>query len=219
MLRSLVCLLCLWCGMAQAGAWPRTKDTGFVSATARFVWPNDLSVTKPQSTYLTLYTEYGLTDRLTVGLDLGHSVSGDSKMVGFVRLPLPAPDGWAFAGELGFGNIAGETVVRPTLSVGRGLAGPHGSGWLSLDATVEYGLGTGHSDVKLDATWGSALPGNRKLILQVQGGTPHGQPTFLRLAPSVVTPLPRDMYGEFGVTVGLAGRTGLGLLFGLWRDF
>lgn len=220
MLRVIICVFCVaMAGDLQAGAWPRDKGAGFVSATARFVWPRDLSTSKPESTYLTLYTEYGLTERMTVGLDLGHSVSGENKMVGFVRLPLPAPQDWAMAAELGFGNIAGETVVRPTLSVGRGISGRHGAGWLSLDATVEYGLGTGQSDVKLDATWGSALPRDRKLILQVQSGTPHGEPSFLRLAPSVVTPLPTGLYGELGVTVGLAGNTGLGVLIGLWRDF
>lgn len=219
-LRCLLVALCLsGASPAVAGPWPREDGAGFFSATARFVWPYDAQGGAARNTYLTLYSEYGLTDRLTGGLDLGHSVSGDSKMIAFLRLPLPAPEGWAMATELGFGSIAGETVFRPTLSVGRGLDGPRGAGWISLEGTVEYGLGTGETDLKLDATWGQALPGDRVLIFQVQGGQPAGEPAFLRLAPSLVTPLRGGLRAEVGVTVGLAGNTGLGLLFGLWRDF
>lgn len=214
----LVVLICWLSGAAHAGAWPREQGTGFASAAARFVWPRDLSVTRPESTYLTLYLEYGLTERLTLGLDLGHSVSGDGKAVGFVRLPLARRGDWVMAAEIGAGVIAGQKVLRPGLSVGRGLQGKHGGGWLSADALVEIDQ-IGGLDAKMDVTWGMALPRDRTLILQVQTGIPGDRDPFLRLAPSLVTPLPGGLKAEIGATLGLSGDNGVGLMFGLWREF
>ena len=66
-------------GHASAGAWPREEGSLFVSSLARLSWPQDTTTWtsyEPTGEYYTLYVEYGLTERLTVGLDLGRAISG-----------------------------------------------------------------------------------------------------------------------------------------------
>lgn len=218
MLRLLIILL-LFASPVHSGAWPREQGTSFATGTVRLVWPRDLSTSKPQSTYVTLYYEYGLTDRLTLGLDLGHSVSGDGKTTGFLRVPLTVNSNWVAAVELGGGLINDRQVLRPSLSLGRGLSGRHGAGWLSVDSSLEIDLSDGATDMKVDMTYGTTLPKGRKLILQVQTGVEAGQNPFVRLAPSIVTPLRNGLQIEAGVTLGLTDNTGIGMMFGLWRDF
>lgn len=215
----LIVALCLLAGPLCAGAWPRERGTGFVSAAVRLAWPGPLSSTPPQPGYQTVYAEYGLTDRLTAGVDLGRSVSGQSKLVAFLRYPLPVRGDWRSAVELGLGQIDGEPVLRPGVSLGRGTQNAHGFGWLSVDTVAEYGLRRNAIDWKLDATYGVALPRDRKLILQVQSGLPAGRKGFVRLAPSAVFPISKTFSAEVGVTIGLAGDRGTGMMVGLWSQF
>ena len=65
----------LWTGGALAGAWPREPGHGFVSAglevtALRGEW-NDGDVAPQLDGYRTLYAEFGLTPRLTAGIDSG----------------------------------------------------------------------------------------------------------------------------------------------------
>lgn len=206
-------------GAAQAGAWPRDKGSLFATATIRLAWPQDIATwtsTNPTQVYRTIYLEYGLTRKVTLGLDLGRAVSGAGKTVAFVRYPLRDRDtGPAISGQMGIGRIAGAQVVRPGLSVGWGL--PHG--WLSLDGIAEVGLKDGTTDYKLDVTWGRNLPRDRKLIVQLQTGDTHADPPFARIAPSFVMPINRRVRMEGGVAWGLAGDTAMGVTFGLWSEF
>ncbi|MEC3861936.1 hypothetical protein VK792_11635 [Mesobacterium sp. TK19101] len=215
----LIGMLCLLAGSLQAGAWPRDRGTGFASLAGRLTWPGDLSSARPELGYQTAYAEYGLTDRLTGGLDLGRSVSGDLKLIGFLRYPLRERGNWRSAVELGVGQIDGEPVLRPGLSLGRGTRNAHGYGWLSVDTVAEYGLRSKAIDWKLDATHGFALPRDRKLIVQIQTGLPAGRSAFARLAPSLVFPLGKRFSAEAGLTIGLAGDSGIGMMIGLWSDF
>lgn len=206
-------------GDAHAGAWPRAKGGTFASASVRLSWPQDVTTwtsTAPTDDYRTLYIEHGLTDRITLGLDFGHGVSGARKGVVFVQLPLRNRDnGPKVSAQLGLGRIRDETVLRPGLSVGWGLP----NGWLSFDSVAEWHVDSQSSDVKLDATWGHNLPGGRKLILQVQTGQEEDDPYFIRLAPSLVTPLGKYLKLEGGGTWGLTGDMSMGVMFGLWAEF
>ena len=219
MLRILALLLSILALPASAGPWPQDKGRSFASASLRLVWPEDLRSAQPESTYLTLYFEHGVTERLTVGLDLGHSVSGQGKSMVFARSPLPAPGDWVAAAEIGLGLVEGAQVVRPGLSVGRGLRMAHGWGWVSADMQLEHRWQSGGTDLRLDLTLGTPLPRDRKLILQLQTGRQEGDPAFARLAPSMVMPLPNGLKLEAGGSVGLTGRNGLGLMVGLWHSF
>lgn len=215
----LTACLALPCDPAQAGAWPREAGTGFALVSGRVAWPQNLqhwTSYAPTEDYQTLYLEYGLTDSWTLGMDFGRSVSGEGKLVGFLQYPLRNRDrGPKVTAQLGFGEISGNSVLRPGLSVGWGL----NRGWLSFDALAEMQATDDVIDYKLDATWGRNLPNDFKVIFQVQTGLEQDDPPFVRLAPSVVTPLGERTKAEFGLTWGLTGDSSMGLMFGLWRDF
>ncbi|CUH75370.1 hypothetical protein [Tropicibacter naphthalenivorans] len=218
--RVVVLIFCLLTAVqAQAGAWPRTKGTGFGSAAVRLSWPQNIqhwTSAMPTQQYYTLYLEYGLTDRVTLGLDLGRSVSGAAKTVAFVQMPIRNKDsGPKISGQLAFGRVAGDMVIRPGLSLGWGLQ----KGWFSVDSVAEIHLPDKKTDYKLDITWGRNLPRDRKLILQLQTGDTAEDPPFARFAPSYVRPLKGKYQLETGVTVGLIGDSSMGIKFGLWADF
>src|SRR6056297_663813 len=122
---------------ACAGAWPRAQGDGFGSVSVRLGWPQDVetwSSLEPTQDYSTIYLEYGLTDKLTLGADIGHSVSGSGKTVLFLQWPLRQTDsGMQASAQLGVGLISGTRVVRPGLSVGWGLE----TGWISVDLVAE----------------------------------------------------------------------------------
>ncbi|MBN9886895.1 hypothetical protein I6N89_06265 [Pelagibaca abyssi] len=202
-----------------AGAWPRAEGRVFISSAVRLFWPQDIddwTSRKPSSQYYTFYAEYGLTERLTLGLDLGRSVSGDGKTVVFARLPLRARDtGLRIAAELGLGVIDKEPVLRPGLSLGLGLK----NGWLSAEGLSEISRHTGAADHKLDLTWGWNLPQNRKFLLQMQTGLPHGKKPFARLASSIVLPVTPLVSAELGGTWDLTGSETFGVIMGVWSAF
>ena len=62
----------------DAGAWSRSKGEGFTMTSIQVTAP---SVTKPASYYYSNFSEFGLTESITFGADLGHSVSGESKLI------------------------------------------------------------------------------------------------------------------------------------------
>lgn len=177
-------------GQASGGAWPREEGSLFVSSLARLSWPQDITTWtshEPTGEYYTLYVEYGLTDRLTVGLDLGRAISGGGKDVAFLRMPLGRADRrLKLAGELGLGQIEGDMVLRPGLSLGLGL----GHGWLSADGLAEISLGSGETDLKLDLTWGLTLWDERKLIVQLQTGSKAATRPSSALSPPSCSPSP-----------------------------
>ncbi|MFZ7092191.1 hypothetical protein [Primorskyibacter sp. 2E233] len=220
-LRALLsCLILIFCAtVAQAGAWPREKGHGFVSTAVRLSWPQNLSHwTSPNPTeqYYTAYLEYGLTDKVTLGFDLGRSVSGDGKTVGFLQWPLRSADkGPKISAALGLGRIGEQIVLRPGLFIGWGL----NKGWLTIDSTAEYQIENALTDYKMDITWGRNLARDRKLILQLQTGKPAVDPAFVRLAPSIVVPMGKRAKLETGGTLGLVGDTSMGLKIGLWTEF
>ena len=202
----------------MAGAWPREKGHGFLSAASRISAP---AWDGPRSIYSTTYLEYGLGRRLTAGFDIGHGISGLGKAIVFLRKSLPETDGGhVFAAELGLGLIAGEPAVRPGLSYGRGFDRRNGgSGWFSVESVAEIRLDSGQTDYKADFTFGFNHGGGHKSIFQLQTGVSQGDPSFIRAAPSVVMRMGRKSHLELGLTAGIVGDTHYGVKLGLWRHF
>ncbi len=217
----LLAIAILWLGVvtATAGAWPREQGGVFASATVRLSWPQDMVKARsfePTGGYRTLYLEYGLTNRLTVGLDLGRSVSGRRKTVVFGRIPIRNRDtGIKAAFQLGLGTIDDRQIIRPGISLGWGLE----NGWIAADAVAEMRVESGEADLKLDVTWGRNLGKGRKLILQMQMGDPVDDPSFARFAPSIVFPLNDMISLETGAAWGIVGDNTFGLKVGLWTQF
>ncbi|MCC1492827.1 hypothetical protein J1C49_09420 [Cognatishimia sp. F0-27] len=213
-------LLAMICAdAARAGAWPREQGTWFLSGSVTLGWPQDMTTaTSPEPTqqYNALYIEYGLSDRLTLGLDLGRSVSGGGKTIAFLQYPLRNQDtGLKAAVQIGLGTIDEAPVIRPGFSLGWGYE----RGWFSADGVAEFGIQTQETDWKLDVTLGRRLNRDRKLILQMQMGAPSSDPPFARFAPSIVFPLNERLKLETGGVWGVTGDTQMGLKIGLWAEF
>ena len=205
-------------GAVRAGAWPRDKGHSFV-ATASQV--SATSLAGPVASYSTVYIEHGLGRNLTLGADFGHGISGKGKAVIFLRKSLPErPGGHRLAIELGLGAIAGEAALRPGFSYGRGLTRRGGKGgWISVETTAEIRLDSGRTDFKADFTLGLNHGDRLKTILQLQTGISQGDPSFIRLAPSLVLRTGPAAHIEIGAAAGLVGDDSYGLKLGFWRDF
>ena len=200
--------------VVQAGAWLRAPGEGLAVASIYAGAPR----TQP---YAGLYTEFGLTPALTGGVDAGRAVSGSTKAVAFLRraLPVPGDTGARAAAELGLGRVAGQPVLRPGLSLGYGLDGRLGRGWMAVDAVAEIGLQRRTVDIKTDVTVGLRLGEGRKAMVQLQTGQSAGDPRFARLVPSLVTELRPGLHLELGLTHALRGPSRTGAKVALWRAF
>ncbi|MBU2983444.1 hypothetical protein KO498_16685 [Lentibacter algarum] len=216
MFRALLLFLAI-ASTAHAGAWPRGKGNGFAMVSFQ-VTASGLG--GPVSYYTGSFVEYGLTDKLTLGSDVGHGVSGSSKALIFISYPIGViNDKHRFAAEIGVGRIAGNTVVRPGFNYGRGIKNRFGEGWVTLDTLFEHHLGEGHTDVKLDFTFGLNHGRGFKSMLQLQAGKQRGDPGFLRLAPSFAMPIGQKMHFELGFSSSLRGPSEYGIKAGVWRKF
>lgn len=214
------CLMAFCASQCAAGAWPRAEGSAFVSLSHRVGISTTYPLTTPLTQYTALFFEYGLTDRLTLGIDAGRSVSGASKMVLFAGWPVLQTDAGHVVGvELGLGQIEGEIVFRPALSYGYGFQRRGLSAWIAIDGAAEMLPDKSDADFKLDLTYGLAWPSGIKAYTQLQTGQPHDEDPFARIAGAVVLPNRLGISTEFAVEYGLYGDDSLQFKFGLWREF
>lgn len=211
MVRLAMILWLVLTGPALAGAWPRGKGNVFVAGSTYVM---------SSGAYTGLYAEWGVTDRLTLGLDLGRGVSGQDKAVAFVQAPLMRPvAGHRFAWQIGAGVIAGDTVIRPGLSWGKGIDWAGRPGWVALDMVAEMRTETLAIDAKTDLTLGVSISDARKIMLQFQSGVQFGDDPFLRIVPSMTFALSDHARLEIGLSHSLRGASDSGLKIGVWLSF
>ncbi|MDO6584893.1 hypothetical protein Q4543_05130 [Salipiger sp. 1_MG-2023] len=206
-------------GSVQAGAWPREKGTWFASGLVRLSWPQDRETwvsAAPSDRYSSVYVEYGPSEKITLGLDIGRPLYGTGKDIAFLRYPLRADDRpLKIAAELGFGRIEGQTVLRPGLMLGYGWK----HGWLAADALAEIPVQTRAPDFKLDMTFGLNLPKDFKVMAQLQTGKPYLRAPDAKIEASLVVPIYRSLSAQLGGSWGLIEDETMGLTFGLWNEF
>ncbi|GGE46828.1 hypothetical protein GCM10011360_37570 [Primorskyibacter flagellatus] len=203
---------------AQANAWMRETGRSFLSFSVQS------TVNGPDfGNYASLFYEYGLSEKLTLGLDAGRNIAtGDTTGIVFLRTPLPLDTGKSvFALELGLGAVdAGGSLtatLRPGLSWGRPYDAPWGNGWLGVDATyARYASGGGLG--KIDATFGINHPNGNLTIAQIQFSAPSGGGNTLALAPSHVIKLSERSFLELGAVHEFRNGT-TALKAGLWTVF
>lgn len=219
-MRRVLLLICL-CGllaalpvrMAQAGPWPRGKGDTFLS----FSWERDILHDRG---YATLYGEYGLSDRLTLGLDIGAGPGGLDKAITFARIPFAqAPGGMRLALELGTGVQDSRPVLRPAMSFGRGIDIAGRSGWLVLDIRATVFQDRFDTAWESDLTLGLDTTARIKTTLQLQAGQPAQGDAYLKLAPSWVIQGPPGRHIEIGVVTGLRNSRALAAKIALWHEF
>lgn len=223
MTRIAALALVIFVGGAQqslAGAWPRTKGTGFAA--------NSITATESKDFTGTLYAEYGLTDRLTLGLDVTGEIdpfgviTGDGTL--FLRWPLSAPDAtnkWAM--HFGLGARYQDLLFLPSAEValawGRGIQWGRRYGWLAVDASYNVAKSPALATTKIDATFGMGLGETTKGMLQFFS-TREGDDFTVKLAPSLLyspKSAPYTLQVGFEVPVNYEDDTALKL--GLWFDF
>lgn len=216
------CVALLLAAPAAAGAWLEQRATGFAAASATYRHAQG-----QHSSELGYYGAYGLTPRLTLGVDLNRSTGRSGHALVFARLPLLGEGANRLAAELALGGNqrAGQWLMmqRLTLSYGRGFqTGAGRGGWLAVDAGYELRSAGVESNWKLDATLGlnPATASSRTApMLQLEVSKPVGGRQTLSLIPSLRVQLP----GKRELVVGLEHRSGgqrsLGLRLGLWQRF
>ncbi|MBT9384532.1 hypothetical protein KM176_11735 [Pseudooceanicola sp. CBS1P-1] len=197
-----------------AGAWPRGKGKTFSAGAIRIF---GLGTPGRLTQSFTYFHEYGLSDRWTLGADIGGAISGLDKMVVFVSHPLLTFGQTRTAADLGVGSVSGHPVVRPGFSIGRGLEYP--PGWAVMETAVEYFLDTGVYDWKVDFTFGVAPADHPKTYLQLQTGKSHQDPVFARLAVSMAIPLRKDFLLDLGGSAALRNSDPYRLKIGFWKTF
>ncbi len=160
----------IWVGIllassAQAGPWLRAAGEGFLSFSV------ETPVSESGQSFATTYVEYGLSDKVTLGFDLGGHETELYKAVAFAKMAFGRPDATLkIAAELGIGTADHETVLRPGLSIGRGFSLGDFSGWMSIDTLANIEIDTSDTAVTTDITVGLNLSDRTKLLVQLQSG-------------------------------------------------
>ncbi len=181
--------------------------------------------------FTSLYFDYGLSDRLTFGIDAGRENVPDTfQWILFLALAVSPPE-WRLkaAIELGAGqrqfpetddrNDGRETVLRPGLSLGMGFESWLGPSWAALDLRLEHR--TRHADTvrKADLTVGVAPTEKALVYLQAQYSEYPDVDAKLRLVPTYVRRLTENISVEAGLLYDVFGDDRIGFRTGLWLEF
>lgn len=218
---ALCCVLCVLAPCVSAGAWPRGEGKVFISASGSFTWPEGRALELPDI-YGSNFLEYGLIDRVTLGLDLGSAdiTRADRlKAVGFARYTLTRPDAPnQFAIDAGLGQLNGASVVRLGVSYGRGFQSFGLNSWISIEAHSLYDPKGRAFTSSLDATYGVGLA-RGKLMAQISGYRSFDHAQSLSITPSYVLDLGKGRHLEIGSRIGLRGVPDPALKIGIWQEF
>ncbi|OED49034.1 hypothetical protein AB838_08720 [Rhodobacteraceae bacterium (ex Bugula neritina AB1)] len=208
------CLAILLAPPAAGGAWLETPGHGFASASA--IYRQTDSGAQQELRY---YGAYGITPKLTLGVDLNQAGKLSGHALVFARLPLHEGARYRLAAETAIGGnkYHGQWLMmqRATLSYGRGFA----SGWLAIDAAYELRNSGLDRAWKLDATLGLNRPGKPAPMLQVETSKPEGGSFSYTLTPSLRVPLVSGRELVMGLEHRNAAQSSLGLKLGLWQKF
>ena len=204
----------------SAGPWLRAPGTAFSAVTTEIAPPKPTAFASdlPVDFYSSVYAEYGLTHRITIGLDGGTDGFGNGQALAFIRLPLFESDYGRAAADLGVGARWSLTeitpILRPGLSWGRELNLLGRSGWTSLDATLAIPTQGARLIPKLDAMIGLDVGKRMKLMLGL---------TLERPAPTLSPAIAYRLGKAFHVTAGLELRRDKthphAVSIGCWQEF
>lgn len=174
-------------GPALAGAWPREEGAFFVAAGGNVVLFGDAA--RPVYYDPTLYLEYGLTPRVTVGIDGYTADKGTAgSLLGFVSLSFGSLDRPArtavsvAAGATRIPTGVTEPTARLGLHWGRGLE----RGWMSADYTMTFGTVLDRFQEKLSLTRGHHFSDNWTGVLTAEAGLGLELDFYAKISPSLV---------------------------------
>lgn len=219
MLRGFLFLMLL-SSQSHAGAWPREEGETFLSFGGNVALFGE--AVRPVYYDPTIYLEYGLTPRLTIGID---GFTADKGAAGslfvFARYPLsPADSPDKFAISIATGATLmpnGELEETPRLGLhwGGGMA----TGWMAADTQISHGLTRGITQTKIDVTWGYRFDDAWTGILIGSAGIGLTGDVYAKVSPSILYEI-NDQYSvRTGLVQALTGDLGSGLSLELWAKF
>lgn len=226
MVRHPALLILLWSALASqasAGPWMRAKGVSFLSTSTETLMQSATT----QQPYTAVYYEYGLTQRLTVGVDAGFRNKNDWSGALFVTTPLwQTPKGNRVAVEFAVGYVVDaqgrSAVIRPALEWGYGFSTKWGTGWTSTRASYAKRIGAGVDVIKAEATVG--LRPTTRMTLMIQAsvealttGTSTGRTTY-KLGPSVAWQFKSGVHLTAALSHQLQSKN-LAITFGVWQEF
>ncbi len=219
---------CIWVSpqLAMAGPWQPQKGSGFVSLSGYYTkrLPDIFGYGAGTDRYVSVYAEYALRPKLTLGLDAGYDLDGRYRVFFFTQKPIRQADqGVQITFATGGGMIDATSWTITRLSLGKGLA----NGWMSAEGQLLFQNPDGTVEMddlpyewKLDLTLGRNLKKGRKRIVQLQTSRAFEQDLQIKLAPSFVFPLVQDrMHLEAGGSFGLKGDKSRGVKLAIWYTF
>ena len=204
----------------HAGAWPRDKGDLFIAAGGNFLLSNGAEL--PVHYDPTVYGEYGLTDRITLGLDFytadkGRIASGFtfvSVPVGSLKLKNRASVSVGYGYRLN-PDTSTEGLMRLGLSVGRALD----EGWLAADASATIGLQDTTWRPKADFTWGHGWSNRWTSTIQLQTGQGYYNDYYAKVSPTIIFSLNERFKINLGAVKALTGDGGSALKLETWLRF
>lgn len=221
-------------GAVQAGPWPRDEGKVFLSLSGE----RD----EAGNSYASVYTEYGLSRRRTLGLEVGHTNVGETTVLAWYQKSLDGgqgPNKLSYA--MGFGAIRRDGELLPLSQIalmwGRGISGPWEGGWVTAEGrvrvagktervivrqeltSVEYAYLTPEIVGKLDLTLGLRPAASWAWINQFRLEARDDSDFSTKLASSVVYDLSGPARLEIGVVAPLTGPGEAALKMGTWLEF
>ncbi|WP_126974773.1 hypothetical protein [Frigidibacter oleivorans] len=136
----LAAALCALPGIGQAGPWARDKGGAFLSLSQEGGGAG--------TGWTSVYAEYGLTPRLTLGLDAGRGSSGDDQLHLFLQQAIltgPGPNRLSLTMGAGLErrvDPASPDIAFGSLGLawGRSLGTPLGPGWVAVEPQLRLGV-------------------------------------------------------------------------------
>lgn len=212
---------CLTLALAQpaaGGAWLEKPGQGFAAASATYRQAGSEGAYE-----LSYYGAYGISPKLSLGVDLNQHADISGHALVFARLPLRKGPRYRLAVEAGAGgnHVRGlwQMMQKTTLSYGRNFRTGATGGWLAVDAAYELRNGGREAIWKLDATLGLRRPGKPAPMLQIETSKPEGSRFSYALTPALRLPLKAGRELVLGLEYRQAGQRSLGLELGLWQRF
>lgn len=206
---------------ADAGAWLREKGTGFVSLS--------FGATQTDRTTNSFYTEYGLTDGTTVGVNISAFTGPGDTRTGtghlFLRRAIGTTEGpRRIAYELGVGGRWNDDThlptVRTALSWGRGFQlGSARNGWINVDAAYIYEPTNGQHETKVDSVLGLDFGQITTGMVEVYLGHQNGE-TYGAVEPSMlIRPRNSAFNIKMGAEIPFEDSRDTALKLGVWYRY
>ncbi len=224
---AVACLLLLLAatGPADCGAWARGAGKTFTSLKGA-VPSDERSV---EAATLSLYGEYGLTSRLTLGskYDRLDPVQGAAEL--FVRWNAARPDApLQMAAELGVGltldysrrvpvEWTDRTLLIAAVHAGRGFATRFGNGWVDIRLGGRFPLNEDPARGKFNALAGIDLT---RLLAMIELRSDFGRnDVYATIGPAAALKLGDRLHLTAGIQFDAAGSEAPHIEIGTWFAF